>query len=227
MVQILPRSRSGWLPAREVVGRIRKGLKQVSGDCIVLICSLRAISGLSRSKETAQKQVLIGMGLLAGSTIMLLTLLWGSCVVVGKCDMVNSTSFDSQDSKRCSLTGSGVTTDVPTGRASKIMIISVIPFIVVQLPKVFHISFGCRIKMWEEYYEMAHSHDEIAEGVEIPTRVSIKAGLMLLPGTVIAAAFADPLIDLVTNFCNATNVPSFFISFIAMPLTTNSSEARR
>ncbi|XXG77294.1 hypothetical protein AAC387_Pa08g1473 [Persea americana] len=85
------------------------------------------------------------MGLLAGSTIMLLTLLWGSCVVVGKCDMVNSTSFDSQDSKRCSLTGSGVTTDVPTGRASKIMIISVIPFIVVQLPKVFHISFGCRI----------------------------------------------------------------------------------
>lgn len=32
VVQILPRSRSGWLPAREVVGRIRKGLKQVNGD---------------------------------------------------------------------------------------------------------------------------------------------------------------------------------------------------
>ena len=79
--------------------------------------------------------------------------------------------------------------------------------------------------MWEEYYEMAHNHDEIAEGVEIPTQVSIKVGLMLLPGTVIAAAFADPLIDFVTNFCNATNVPSFFISFIAMPLATNSSEA--
>ena len=79
--------------------------------------------------------------------------------------------------------------------------------------------------MWEEYYEMAHNHDEIAEGVEIPTQVSIKVGLMLLPGTVIAAAFADPLIDFVTNFCNATNVPSFFISFIMMPLATNSSEA--
>ncbi|XXG66742.1 hypothetical protein AAC387_Pa06g0257 [Persea americana] len=340
------------------------------------------VSGLSGSKETAQKQVLIGMGLLAGSTVMLLTLLWGSCVVVGKCDLVNSTSFDSQDSKWCSLTGSGVTTDAPTGRASRIMIISVIPFIVVQLPKVFHISSGSRIavlislilavaflisyclyqvvepwiqkrrveyvkrkhimsgflrhihktamgrlldengklnepvieklfhrldvnhdghvssqeltaliigidflnidldeedavdkvmddfdtsgdrlidlkeffngisrwleeakrfvvqggsstkkyddfhmKTWEEYYDMADSHDEIADGVETTTRVSIKAGLMLLLGTVIAAAFADPLVDSVTNFSNATNIPSFFISFIAMPLATNSSEA--
>ncbi|KAJ8626085.1 hypothetical protein MRB53_019392 [Persea americana] len=341
------------------------------------------LSGLSKSTETAQKKVQIGMGLLAGSTIMLLTLLWGSCVAVGKCNLVNSTSFDSQDSKWCSLMGSGVTTDAPTGHASKIMIISVIPFIVVQLPKVFHISSGSRIavlislilavaflisyclyqvvghcikkrrveyvkrkhimsgflrhihktamgrlldengklnepvieklfhrldvnhdghvssqeltalivgidfsnidldkedavvdkamddfdtsgdrlidlkeffngisrwleeakrsvvqggsstnkyddfhvKTWEEYYDMADSHDEIADGVETATRVSIKDGLMLLLGTVIAAAFADPLVDFVTNFSNATNIPSFFISFIAMPLATNSSEA--
>ena len=72
---------------------------------------------------------------------------------------------------------------------------------------------------------MADSHDEIANGVETAARVSIKAGLMLLLGTVIAAAFADPLVDFVTNFSNATNIPSFFISFIAMPLATNSSEA--
>ncbi|KAJ8626084.1 hypothetical protein MRB53_019391 [Persea americana] len=340
------------------------------------------VSGLSKSIETAQKKVQIGMGLLAGSTIMLLTLLWGSCIAVGKCNLVNSTSFDSQDSKWCSLTGSGVTTDAPTGRASKIMIITVIPFIVVQLPKVFHISSGSRIavlislilavaflisyclyqvvdpriqkrrveyvkrkhimsgflrhihktamgrlldengklnepvieklfhtldvnhdghvssqeltaliigidflnidldeedavdkvmddfdtsgdrlidlkeffngisrwleeakravvqggsstkkyddfhmKTWEEYYDMADSRDEITDGVETAARVSIKAGLMLLLGTVIAAAFADPLVDSVTNFSNATNIPSFFISFIAMPLATNSSQA--
>jgi hypothetical protein len=45
------------------------------------------VSGLSGSKEEAQSQVLIGMGLLAGSTVFLLTLLWGTCVVVGKCDL--------------------------------------------------------------------------------------------------------------------------------------------
>ncbi|KAJ8626086.1 hypothetical protein MRB53_019393 [Persea americana] len=80
-------------------------------------------------------------------------------------------------------------------------------------------------KTWEEYYDMADSLDEIAYSDETTTRVSIKDGLMLLLGTGIAAAFADPLVDSVTNFSNATNIPSFFISFIAMPLATNSSEA--
>jgi len=65
-----------------------------------------SVSGLSGTKEVAQSQVLIGMGLLAGSTVMLLTLLWGSCVVVGKCDLSeNSTAIDSRDTKGFSLFG--------------------------------------------------------------------------------------------------------------------------
>ena len=65
-----------------------------------------SVSGLSGTKEVAQSQVLIGMGLLAGSTVMLLTLLWGSCVVVGKCDLLeNSTATDGQDTKGFSLFG--------------------------------------------------------------------------------------------------------------------------
>lgn len=67
--------------------------------------------------------------------------------------------------------------------------------------------------------------DEIVEGVENPKWVTIKAVLFLLLGTAIAAAFADPLVDAVDNFSSATNIPSFFISFIALPLATNSSEA--
>uniref|UniRef100_A0A804L679 Sodium/calcium exchanger membrane region domain-containing protein n=1 Tax=Musa acuminata subsp. malaccensis TaxID=214687 RepID=A0A804L679_MUSAM len=64
------------------------------------------VSGLSGSRETAQNQVLIGMGLLAGSTVMLLTVLWGSCVIVGKCDLSeDSTSIYSQDTKAFSLFG--------------------------------------------------------------------------------------------------------------------------
>lgn len=65
-----------------------------------------SVSGLSGTKEVAESQVLIGMGLLAGSTVMLLTLLWGSCVVVGKCDLSeNSIATDSRDTKGFSLFG--------------------------------------------------------------------------------------------------------------------------
>lgn len=65
-----------------------------------------SVSGLSGSKETAQSQVLIGMGLLAGSTVMLITLLWGSCIVVGKCDLGDrNTSLDTQDTKGFNLFG--------------------------------------------------------------------------------------------------------------------------
>lgn len=67
--------------------------------------------------------------------------------------------------------------------------------------------------------------DEIVEGVENPRKVAIKAALLLLLGTIIAAVFADPLVDAVNNFSSATSIPSFFISFIALPLATNSSEA--
>jgi len=62
-------------------------------------------------------------------------------------------------------------------------------------------------------------------GVKNPRWTSFKASLMLLAGAVIAAAFADPLVDAVDNFSDATSIPTFFISFIALPLATNSSEA--
>jgi hypothetical protein len=68
-----------------------------------------AVSGLSGSKDTAQSQVLIGMGLLAGSTVFLLTLLWGTCVIVGKCDIgPNNVAVDLQNNKGWSLTGTSL-----------------------------------------------------------------------------------------------------------------------
>ncbi|KAI3884086.1 hypothetical protein MKW92_051872 [Papaver armeniacum] len=100
------------------------------------------VSGISGTKEVAQEQVLVGMGLLAGSTVMLLTLLWGSCIVLGKCDIEDSTAVDLKDTKRLSLMGSGVTVDIWTRYASWIMIISVVPFIIVQLPQILHINSG-------------------------------------------------------------------------------------
>lgn len=65
------------------------------------------VSGLSGTKETAQSQVSVGMGLLAGSTVMLSTVIWGTCVVVGKCDLRESDSvaIDGQNTKGLRLTG--------------------------------------------------------------------------------------------------------------------------
>lgn len=77
----------------------------------------------------------------------------------------------------------------------------------------------------EHYFLGGEQSDEIVEGVGNPRWTSFKAALLLLLGTIIAAVFADPLVDAVDNFSSATSIPSFFISFIALPLATNSSEA--
>ncbi|PON45676.1 Parvalbumin [Parasponia andersonii] len=346
------------------------------------------VSGLSGSAETAQSQVSVGMGLLAGSTVLLLTVIWGTCVVVGKCDIEDSVARDSKDTKGFSLTGSGVSTDIWTSYAARIMAISVLPFVIVQVPqlvnstsgrhlavliglivsvsllisyclyqvfqpwiqrrrldyvkhkhvisgilrhlktqalgrlldddgepnidvitKLFHridenhdgylsaaelraliigirfeeidldkddavekvmkdfdtsnnscieenefvagisrwlneakrsgdvsadpghrtmkflTDFHVRTKQEHDLLGVADQSDEVIEGVQNAKWITVKAVLLLLLGTAIAAAFADPLVDAVDNFSSATSIPTFFISFIALPLATNSSEA--
>lgn len=346
------------------------------------------VSGLSGSTEVAQSQVSVGMGLLAGSTVLLLTIIWGTCVIVGKCDIEDSIALDSTDTRGFHLTGSGVSTDIWTSYAARIMIISVIPFLIVQLPQILHSNSGrhlavligfvvsvcllisyCLYQIFQPWIQrrkleyIKHKHvivgllrhlkmrslgrllkddgqpdkevirklfttidenkdghlthgemtalvvgiqfeeidldhddavtkimadfdtsrnqlidetefvngvcrwlqaaqrsrvpsgdagphtvkflsdfhtetkrehdlldvggqsDEGGEGVENARWISIKAGLFLLLGSCIAAAFADPLVDVVDNFSDATSIPAFFISFIFLPLATNSSEA--
>ncbi|XP_047962554.1 sodium/calcium exchanger NCL-like [Salvia hispanica] len=342
------------------------------------------VSGMSGSVETAQSQVSVGMGLLAGSTVMLLTVIWGSCILVGKCDLQDNLAKDNQDTRAFSLTGSGVSTDIWTTYAGIIMAISVIPFIIVQFPQMLHYDSGrnlavliglivsvsllisyCLYQVFQpwvqkrrlDYIKHRHvmsgilkhlkkralgklstedgrpnvevlsklfkaidensdgylSHNDLRaliigiqfnevsldhsdavekvmrefdtsqdsridlpefivgvgkwleeaktgnesnhaadsmkyiedfhtqtkrdhfllgvqseegeEGVENSPWTTVKAVLLLLLGTAIAAAFADPLVDSVQNFSNATKIPTFFISFIALPLATNSSEA--
>ncbi|XP_024980650.1 sodium/calcium exchanger NCL-like [Cynara cardunculus var. scolymus] len=365
----------------------------VGGLCLPVLGALPdamliLVSGLSGSIETAQDQVSVGMGLLAGSTVMLLTSIWGTCIVVGKCDLQNSVAQDNKDTKGFHLMGSGVSTDIWTSYSAMIMAVSVLPFIVVQFPQILHSTSGrhtavllalilsislliayCLYQVYQptlqkrhldfakhkhvrsrilkflkmralgrlvdmngepnrevlvklfnsidanqdgslsipelralvvgmqlyeinmneedavtkvmkdfdtsennevefdefvngigrwlqeakgfkrtttvagsdslkyvhDYYEETkkehallgdQSHEEEEEeGVDDPRTTTIKAVLLLLLGTAIAAAFADPLVDAVNNFSAATSIPSFFISFIVLPLATNSSEA--
>ncbi|XVE80052.1 hypothetical protein DITRI_Ditri14bG0108100 [Diplodiscus trichospermus] len=325
------------------------------------------------------------MGLLAGSTVMLLTVIWGSCVVVGRCDLRDSVAVDETNASGFSLTETGVSTDIWTCYAARIMAMSVIPFIIVQLPQILNSTSGRHLAVlialvasasmlvsyclyqifqpWIQRRRLAfakHKHvisgilrhlkkralgklltddgepntkiikklfetidenhdgalspselkafiigirfeeidfdkddavrkvitdfdtsldslvqedeflkgitkwiyeakqtggaylepdsgtfklldrfhqqtkrehdllgseeqsDEFVEGVKSPGWISFKAVLMLLLGTFIAVAFANPLVDAVDNFSDATSIPSFFISFIALPLASSS-----
>ncbi|CAL5046074.1 unnamed protein product [Urochloa decumbens] len=103
-------------------------------------------SGLSGSRDTAQHQVLTGMGLLAGSTVFLLTLLWGTCVVAGKCDLgPNRVAVDLQNTRGFSLTGTGVSTDLKTTYLARIMAISVVPFVIAGFPNMMKINHEQRL----------------------------------------------------------------------------------
>ena len=42
------------------------------------------------TQAEAQSQVLVGMGLVAGTSVFLLTLLWASCLIAGRCDLVTN-----------------------------------------------------------------------------------------------------------------------------------------
>nr|XP_043627059.1 sodium/calcium exchanger NCL2-like [Erigeron canadensis] len=108
------------------------------------------VSGLSNDKDVAQEYVLTGVGLLAGSTILILTLLWGTCVIIG------SRKFSSESSSIFSLTptqnafeklfslltDSGVTTDQETSSAAKIMVLSVFPFMLFLIPELFGLGLS-------------------------------------------------------------------------------------
>jgi Ca2+/Na+ antiporter len=63
-----------------------------------------SVTGLSSDKESAQEYASTGVGLLAGSSILLMTLVWGTCVIVSKQSLKNI-SNSSQGSIKQYLTG--------------------------------------------------------------------------------------------------------------------------
>ncbi|KAI7742454.1 hypothetical protein M8C21_026427, partial [Ambrosia artemisiifolia] len=78
-------------------------------------------SGLSSSKEKAQDYVVTGAGLLAGSSIFLLTLLWGVCLICGRRKFYAKPDSKVKNKAIQLLTGSGVVTDAETSYHAKVM----------------------------------------------------------------------------------------------------------
>lgn len=64
------------------------------------------MTGVTGSTDTIEELAIMGMGLLAGSTIMLLTLIWGSVIAFGSYDLSQSSdSSDIENKRPFSLTG--------------------------------------------------------------------------------------------------------------------------
>ena len=84
-----------------------------------------AISGMGPSSDMPKlvEEVSVGMGTLAGSTVMLLTIAWGGSVFLGRCDLdANGTAQNKTLTQPTSLTATGVTSDAATPRNAVIML---------------------------------------------------------------------------------------------------------
>lgn len=50
--------------------------------------------------EAAQQRATLGMGLVAGTTVMLLTLIWGASIVLGSYDLSEATIIDKSGTQK-------------------------------------------------------------------------------------------------------------------------------
>ncbi|CAB4303941.1 unnamed protein product [Prunus armeniaca] len=77
-------------------------------------------------------------------------------------------------------------------------------------------------KTKKEQDQFMDQMDEVVEDVKnVKWHASKAVGLLLL-GTIVAAVFADPLVDAVDDFSTATSIPSFFVSFVILPFASSS-----
>lgn len=92
-----------------------------------------AIIVISGSKASLE-EVSVGVGTLAGSTTLLLTLVWGGSACLGRCDLdAHNESINKSLTNPFSLHRTGVTCDNGTMRNALIMILTAIPMVVVQV----------------------------------------------------------------------------------------------
>ncbi|KAL2519104.1 sodium/calcium exchanger family protein/calcium-binding EF hand family protein [Abeliophyllum distichum] len=112
--------------------------------------SLFAVSGVLGSKENAQSQVSLGVGYYAGVTVFTLTLQWGICLIVGARKLGQKSRPDHSESpasccltfieKLTELNDTGIKIDDKTRYTAGIMLLSLIPYVIVQLVDIFNTS---------------------------------------------------------------------------------------
>ncbi|XP_065187295.1 uncharacterized protein LOC135817919 isoform X2 [Sycon ciliatum] len=115
------------LPPALVGGLVLPVLGAVPDAAIIIV------SGLGGDKATAQEQLQVGMGTLAGSTIMLLTIPWLGSLIIGRCDIgADGKARDGVCSGRFSVVNQGITI-LPDVKTSIIfMLVTMLPFFIIQ-----------------------------------------------------------------------------------------------
>ncbi|CAI9783708.1 unnamed protein product [Fraxinus pennsylvanica] len=139
------------LGASNIVGIIFRILVGLPAILIMIV------SGVFSSKEDAQSKVSLGVGIYAGITVFTLTLQWGVCVIFGRRKLPQESTSShaevAQTSSNCllakevitDLKDTGVTIDEKTRRTAGIMLLTLIPYIIIQLVDIFKISFGTHV----------------------------------------------------------------------------------
>ncbi|KAJ0927613.1 putative EF-hand domain pair protein CML [Helianthus annuus] len=104
-------------------------------------------NGLTGDDTGASFSAAMGMNVLAGSAVMSLTLIWPSVIAFGSYDLAE----DDDDTILPQITGEkpsfikkltayGVTIDSETSYTARIMLVSMIPFLILQLPKIINVT---------------------------------------------------------------------------------------
>ncbi|KAI7749230.1 hypothetical protein M8C21_030874 [Ambrosia artemisiifolia] len=105
-------------------------------------------NGLTGDDTGASFSAAMGMNVLAGSAVMSLTLIWPSVIAFGSYDLVDDDddtilpqiTTGENPSFITKLTAYGVATDSETSYTARIMLLSMIPFLILQLPKIINVT---------------------------------------------------------------------------------------
>ncbi|KAJ0581660.1 putative EF-hand domain-containing protein [Helianthus annuus] len=133
---------------------------------LILLTHNFAENGLTSDDTGAWFSAAMGMNVLAGSAVMSLTLIWPSVIAFGSYDLAvdNDTTLPHipgeepsfikklsgcyislisyTEYKQPNITSQtyGVTTDSETSHTARIMLVSMIPFVILQLPKIINVT---------------------------------------------------------------------------------------
>lgn len=124
--------------------------------------AIMLFSGLGEV-EAAQKTLSIGVGALAGSTIMLLTVPWALCVYGGRVDYSGADELPNykgspklRDNSACgSLSTTGVSLTPEIHHGAKMMMLTTLPYFLIQVPALFLSGDREEVSAGEHYWALA------------------------------------------------------------------------
>lgn len=98
------------------------------------------VSGAFGTLRDAKENVSVGVGTLAGSTIMLLTIAWSGAMALGRCDLNEFGEAVDGKCGKLSLVHQGVSVDHDTPINARVMLATSLLYLVVQIPAFIYVD---------------------------------------------------------------------------------------